>query len=168
MKKSICLFLLSLCFVICSACTDDDINNPIIGNWKLTSWSIGIPIDINSDTEFSINLLDETQCNPNETLSFDKNGLVTSNDTFNPEIQVSLEEGTSDNYIVKEVCAEGIIGFATEYTQVNDQSVGFNNVVAVTNGTTLTVVYKDAINVYNEALTEVISKKDLTLVYEKK
>lgn len=167
MKKSLCLLFLSVCFIVCSACSKDNDKNPIIGNWKLTSWSIEIPFNLKKDTTFSTNLLDETDCEVNEILSFDNNGLVTSNDTFNPELKVRLKNGTSDDYMITETCAEETIGFATEYKQITDQSVGFNGVVAVVTGTKLTVVYKDAIKVYNEALTEVLGMKDLTLVYEK-
>jgi hypothetical protein len=168
MKRSLCLLFLSVCFVVSSACSKDDVKNPIIGNWKLTSWSIKIPLDLNSDATFSTNLLDETICEVNEILSFDKNGIVTSSDTFNPELKVRLKNGTSDVYMITETCAEGSVGFATEYEQINDQRVGFNGVFAVVTGTKLTVVYKDAVMVYNEALTEVVATKDLTLVYEKR
>lgn len=168
MKKSLCLLFLSVCFFVCSACSKDDVKNPIIGNWKLTAWSIEIPFNLNNDATFSTNLLDETTCEVNEILRFDTNGLVTSNDTFNPELKVRLKDGTSDVYMITETCAEGAIGFATEYNQVNDQSIGFNGVVAVVTGSKLTVVYEGAIKVYNEALTEIIATKDLTLVYEKK
>ncbi|MBJ7881806.1 hypothetical protein [Gelidibacter salicanalis] len=167
MRKSLCLLCFSICIFVCSACSTDDINNPILGSWKLTSWSIAIPFDLNSDAKFNTNLLDETNCEVNEVLSFDTHSLVASKNTFNPELTVSLKDGTSDKYIIKESCAEGAIGFATEYTQINAQSVSFNGAAGSVTVSTLTMVYKDAIKVYNEALTEVLETKDLTLVYEK-
>lgn len=167
MNKSLYLLFFSVCFIVCSACSKDDDKNPIVGNWKLKSWSIEIPINLKTDTSFSTNLLDETNCEVNEILSFDKNGLVTSHNTFNPELKVRLKDGTTDIYLISETCAEGTIGFAAEYKQITDQSVGFNGVVAVVTGATLTVVYEDAFKVYNEAFTEVVDTKDLTLVYEK-
>lgn len=168
MKISPYLFFLSVFFFVCSACSKDDVTDPIVGDWQLTSWTIGVPFVLSDDTTFYTNLLDETKCEVNETLSFDKNGVVTSDDTFNPQVKVSLMDGTSDTYILAETCAEGTIGFTTEYTHINDQSIGFNQVVGIMSGKQLTVVYKDAIKVYSEALTEVIETKDLTLVYEKK
>lgn len=167
MKKSLGLLFFSVSVLVCSACSEAGVKHPVIGSWKLISWSTEIPIDLNSDGIFSTNLLDETSCKANEILTFDKERLVISNNTFNPDITVSLKDGASDKYSIKETCAEGSIGFATEYTQINDQSVRFNNTVAGVYGSKLTIVYKNTVKVYNKALTEVVATRDVTLVYEK-
>lgn len=134
----------------------------------MTTWTVGIPMDLKPSKESTTNLLDQTSCEVNEILSFDNNGIVTSEDTFSPKITVRLKDGASAEYIIEEVCAEGVIGYTTEYSQVANGEVQFNNTVGVMVNNQLTVIYKNAVKVYNEALTEVVESKDLTLIYTKK
>ena len=168
MKITLRLLFFSFCFIICLSCSKDNVENPVIGNWELTTWTVDIPFDLDNDMASSTNFLDKTACNVNETLSFDDNGNVSSSDTFNPEITIRLKDGTSDVYFVNEVCAEGSIGFSTSYIQVNNQNVELNGAVGIVANKKLTLVYVNAVKIYNEALTEVIATKDLTLVYMKK
>lgn len=168
MKITFRLLFYSFCFIICSSCSNDDAKHPVIGDWELIIWTVDIPFDLENDLVPTSNFLDTTACSVNEILTFDNNGIVTSDDTFNPEITISLKDGTSDVYFVNEVCAEGIIGFSTSFIQVNNQNVELNGAVGIVTSEKLTLVYKDAIEIYNEALTEVIESKDLTLVYMKK
>ncbi|WP_299390427.1 hypothetical protein [uncultured Gelidibacter sp.] len=167
MKKSFFLLLISTCFLVFSSCSNDDASNPVIGSWKLITWSIAIPVDLNSDSKFSTNLLDEIACDANEILSFDAHGLAYSSNTFNPELSISLKDDTSDEYIIDVTCDEGSIGFATEYAQIGQESVSFNDAVGVVSGSRLSIVYPNAIKVYNETFTEVVETKNLTLIYEK-
>lgn len=166
-------FTLTLCLIVFIAflfsCSEDDANDDsVVGTWELTTWTIEIPIDLNSDTLTSTNLLDEAICDNNERLIFDANGTVSSNATYNPQITVSLIDGTTDVYIFNVVCdMEGIIGTAGEYSQ-NNNSVTLFDKTAVITGNQLTIVYEDAIDIYNEELTEVMITKNLTLVYTKK
>ena len=162
------LLFLSIWIIIFTSCNNDDDKNHILGNWELMSWTAEIPFDLHNDKAPSLNLLDKTSCRVNETLTFDKNGVVSSDDTFNPKITISLKGGTSDVYFVEEICAEGSIGFSTSYVKDNNQNIEFNNAVGNVESNKLTLVYDDAIKIYNEELTEVIDRKDLTLVYRKK
>ena len=168
MKITFRLLFLSLFFLTLLSCSQDEDKRPIIGTWKLVTWTVDIPFDLDNDNLTSSNFLDKTACNVNETLSFDDNGNVSSSDTFNPEITIRLKDGTSDVYFVNEVCAEGSIGFSTSYIQVNNQNVELNGAVGIVANKILTLVYVNAVKIYNEALTEVIATKDLTLVYMKK
>lgn len=167
MKTMLRLLFISLSFILFSI-SKVHVENPIIGGWQLTTWTLGIPIDLNGTMKFSTNLLDQTSCAVNEILNFDNNGIVTSQDTFSPKITVRLKDGSSDGYILEEVCAEGSIGYATEYSRDTNAKVLFNNTVGIVTNNELTVVYKNAVKVYNQALTEVIERKDLKLVYTKK
>ncbi|RXJ50122.1 hypothetical protein [Gelidibacter gilvus] len=168
MKTSLRLLFLTVSFVILVSISKDDVKNPVIGGWQLTTWTVGIPIDLKASKHVTTNLLDQTSCTVNETLSFDKDGIVISEDSFSPKITIRLKDGSSDVYIVEEVCAEGVIGFATDYSQETNGEVQFNGTIGIVSNNRLTVVYKEAIKIYNEALTEVIESKDLTLVYTKK
>ena len=168
MKISFRILFISVCFIIYTSCAGDGSKNPIHGDWELIAWNVGIPFDLNNDVAPSLNLLDKTTCDVNETLTFDKNGTVTSDNTFSPEITISLKDSTSDVYFFKEICADGSIGFSTSYTQVNNQSVELNGATGTVESQKLTLVYTDAVKIYNEALTEVIDSKNLTLVYAKK
>ncbi len=168
MKINLRLLFISVCFLVSLSCSNDDFTNPVIGHWELVTWSVDIPFELDNDMISSSNYLDKTACNVNETLTFDKNGTVTSRDTFNPEITISLKEDTSDIYIVEEICAEGSIGFSTSYAQVNNQNIELNGAVGLVETKKLTLVYPNAIKIYNEALTDVIENKNLTLVYLRK
>lgn len=168
MKITFRVLFIAICFIIYSSCTKDKDKNPVHGRWELIGWNVGVPFDLNNEISPSLNLLDKTTCNVNETLTFDRNGTVTADDTFNPEITISLKDGTSDVYLFSETCAEGSIGFSTSYTQVNNQNVELNGATGTVASQKLTLVYKDAVNIYNEALTDVVDSKDLTLIYVKK
>ncbi|MFD0989595.1 hypothetical protein ACFQ1R_05770 [Mariniflexile jejuense] len=165
MKRIIsALVLVALVLVGCSSDADDDTIN---GVWVLTEWNIANGFDINNDGIISTNILNEIDCVNNETLVFDTNGVVTSNNTFNPSINIALVNGTSNNYLFNVECdQEGIISFASNFT-VNGNMVLINDGVATVNGNTLSRVFTNAIKIYNENFTQVIATKDLTLVYTK-
>lgn len=168
MKK----FTLTLCLliecVLSVACSNDETtDSSIVGTWQLTTWTINIPMDLNNDSITSTNLLDEATCDNNETLVFESNGTVSSNSTYNPQVNISLLEST-DDYLWDVVCdTEGTIGLAGSYTQ-NNNSITLFNTTAVVSDNQLTIVYENAIDIYNEDFTQVVTKKDLTLVYTKK
>jgi hypothetical protein len=143
-------------------------DSSVVGSWQLTTWSVFIPIDLNNDAITNNNLLNEATCDNNETLIFESNGTVSSNSTYNPQVYISLVNGTTDNYSFDVDCdTEGAIGLAGTYTQ-NNNSITLFNTTAVINGNQLTVVYENAIDIYNEGFTEIMDTKDLTLVYTKK
>ncbi|WP_132218522.1 hypothetical protein [Mariniflexile fucanivorans] len=161
MKRIIlALVLFTLVFVSCSS---DSVN----GVWVLTEWNVNNGFDINNDGIINTNILNEIECVNNETLVFDSKGVVTSNNTFNPSIDIVLVNGTSNNYVFNVECdEEGVISFATTYT-INGNEVLISDRVATVNGNKLSRVFVDAIKIYNEDLTEIIASKDLTLVYTK-
>ncbi|MEO5789469.1 MAG: hypothetical protein ACOH2D_09390 [Gelidibacter sp.] len=162
------LLFLSVCFFICASCSKEDDKYPVVGDWELIMWTVGIPFDLGNNQVHSLNFLDKTACNVNETLNFNHKGIVTSSNTFNPEITIRLKEDTSDVYFVEEICDEGTIGFSTSYLQVDKLNIELNNAVGMVERNKLTLVYANAIKIYNEVFTEVIESKDLTLVYRKK
>jgi hypothetical protein len=167
-KFTFILFTFTI-LTIATACSKDDSNVPsIVGTWELTTWSINVPIDLNNDLITSTDLLDEAICANEETLVFEANGTVSSNATYNPQVMVSLLDGTTEEYLFNVECdTEGSIGIAGSFTQ-NDQSVTLFNTMATLSGNQLIVVYENAIDVYNQNLTEVIDMKDLILIYTKK
>ncbi|TXE10679.1 hypothetical protein ES711_01870 [Gelidibacter salicanalis] len=167
MKKSLFLLCLIGSFFLFSGCSDDDVRNPVVGNWVLKSWSIQIPVDLNGDGVYSTNLLKETRCAVREILSFDTNGIVASTHTFNPELQIALKEDTSDEYFVDEICAEGILGFAAEYDQIGEESISYNDNIGTVRVNRLSLVFKNAIKIYNADFTKVIETKDLFVIYQK-
>lgn len=168
MKSSFCLLFLAITFIVLSSISTNEVKNPLIGGWELTNWTVGLPVNLIDTNEFTTNLLDQTSCDVKEVLTFDNNGIVTSENTFGPKITIRLKEGTSDVFMFEEICGEGQIGYAAQYVGDSNGNVQFNNIVGVVVDRQLTVIYKDAIKIYNETLTEVVESKDLTLVYTKK
>lgn len=165
MKRIIsALVLVALALVGCSSDADDDAIN---GVWVLTEWKITNGFDINNDGVVNINILNEIACVNNETLVFDTNGVVTSNNTFNPSINIALANGTSNNYLFNVECdQEGVVSFASNFT-TNGNVVLINDAVATLNRNKLSRVFINAIKIYNENFTQVLATRDLTLVYTK-
>ncbi|NMH86676.1 hypothetical protein [Flavivirga algicola] len=162
-------FLFVLCFALSLVSCSDDDNDvvSVVGTWKLTAWEVADGLDINDDGTASSNILDEITCPNNETLIFEANGVVTSNKTFNPDLDIALKQGTSDEYTFNVTCDnQGVIGFATTYSQ-NMDAVIFNDNESIIIDNQLLRVVKESIKIYNEDFTEVITTKDLTLVYTK-
>jgi hypothetical protein len=158
-------------FVFLTACSNDDSSDfnaiSVIGTWELTTWTIQTPINLNNDAIFSTNLLDEAPCDNNEILIFDVDGTVSSNMTYNPQVTISLLSNALDDYVFIVSCdMQGSIGTAGSYTQ-NNNLVNLFNTTAVIDGNQLTLIYEDAIDIYNEDFTEISFSKDLTLVYTK-
>lgn len=161
------LLSISIGFFLCLSCCKDDVTNPVLGTWKLSTWTIDIPFDSNSDGKSSTNYLNYTNCSVNETLKFDSNGFVTSDETFNPELTISLKDGSSNEYMVNEICSEGEIGFSSSFDQPDGSQLMFNDAEGIIQNKELTVTYPQAIKIYNESLTEVLETRDLVLIYKK-
>lgn len=165
MKKII--FVLTIVASVLISCSTDADDKTINGVWALTEWNIAEGFDINNDGIINTNILNEIDCVNNETLFFESTGVVSSNFTFNPTIEIALVNGTSDNHSFNVVCdKEGSISFATTFT-INGHIVLINDSEATIKGDKLSRVFIDAIKIYNEDFTEVIVTKDLTLVYSK-
>jgi hypothetical protein len=160
--------LLLVCITSCSSDDMQDSNNSsILGVWQLTAWNVEEGFDFNEDGTENTNLLNEIDCSRNETLIFDNNGVVSLNTTFNPDIDIALKDGSSNTYIFNVTCdTEGVISLATSY-QLKDSSVFIGEFKASFMDNQITLVFKERIKIYNENFTEVIDRRDLTLVYTK-
>jgi hypothetical protein len=166
MKKF--FLLLSFAFICLVSCSSDDTSDMTVeGTWKLVSWNVPDGFDINNDSIKSLNLLDEIDCTNNETLLFENNGIVSSNQTFNPKIEIALSNEILNTYTFNVVCDnEGVVSFASNYTQ-NGNTIVLNEGTASIKSNELSRVFLDAIKIYNEDFTAVIATKDLTLIYIK-
>ena len=162
--KRILLIIISIVLVSCS---DETIDMSAVGSWKLTGYNVANGFDINNDGIKSVNLLDEFECQNNETLTFELNGVVSSIETFNPEINIVLVDESTNEYAFNITCdLEGVIGFATNYSQ-NGEIITYNSKNATIIGNEMKMVFEDAIEIFNADLTQVIANEDLTLVYTK-
>lgn len=152
-----------------SSCSKDDVKDTskLTGSWKLTSYSIGVALDINKDGETNLNLLKEINCETNEILKFENTGVMSATDTFQHEIEISSMTTSRNIYTIEVKCAEGAIGFATTYTQIDENKVVFNTIEAIIDGNQLTRTIAGGFNIYNEDLSEVIETKTITLAYTK-
>ncbi|MDO7170649.1 hypothetical protein [Mariniflexile sp. AS56] len=159
------LCVVPLLLLSCFNDSDDDFS--VEGSWKLTEWQVADGFDMNNDGVISVNLLDEIDCQNDETMVFESTGVVSSNKTFNPTVEIALQNGTTNSYTFNIACDdEGIISYASNYTKKGDLIL-INEAVATVNGRRLTRVFLDAIKIYNEDFTEVVATKDLTVVYTK-
>lgn len=170
MMKPIFYSSLLLCLsLLTSSCSEKNETNDsqFLGTWKLTSYSVGLALDINKDGEKNLNLLTELNCDTNEILKFENTGVVSSTNTFQHEIKIFIKEANLENYGVEVECAEGAIGFASTYEQTGENSVMFNTIEATVDGNQLSRTITDGISIYNEDLTEVVETKSVTLIYSK-
>jgi len=165
---NLCIIGVLVCFTSCSTeDTEDSEVSAIIGVWELTAWNINGGFDMNNDGVASSNLLNEIDCSSNETLVFDKNGVVSLNTTFNPDLKIALLDETSDAYRFEVTCdTEGVISLATEYS-FNNVALTIGENEARIDNNKIFIVFEDRLKIYNEDLTEVLDTKDLTLVYSK-
>jgi len=162
--KVICAVLLISSSTSCSS--ESDVSS-IVGSWKLTAWNASKGLDLNNDGIVSTNILDEIDCISNETLVFESNGVVSSNATFNPDLDIVLLNGTSDEYIFNVTCdKDGMVSYATTYSQ-NGDSVLINESEATIRDNKLSRIFEDAIKIYNEDHTELVDTIDVTYVYTK-
>lgn len=162
--------LFILCILLMNySCSKEEVSDSsrLVGSWKLTSYAIDLPLDLNEDGLKSLNLLEELSCESNEILTFDANGLMSATNTFQHEINVSLATPMPKDYDATVICAEGQIGFAAEYSQPNAASVVFNTLEATLEGSALTRTVTSGFNIYNEDFSEVIETKTITLIYTK-
>lgn len=161
------LFILCFASLLVTSCSEEDDGLSVVGTWKLTAWNVADGFDINNDGTVSTNILDEIECTNSEALIFEATGVMSSNNTFNPAINIALLDGTTDSYTFNITCdQEGVISFATTYSQSLD-TVTFNDSEFTIIGNQLLREIKEGIKIYNEGFTEVIATKDLTLVYTK-
>ncbi|MGB5418701.1 hypothetical protein [Algibacter sp.] len=164
---NLCFAFALVCFTSCSSEDMQDESSPLVGVWKLTAWNVNGGFDMNNDGMVNTNLLNEIDCDRNETLFFDEKGVVSLNTTFNPDINISLLKDETNEYSFDVVCdTEGVISLATSYTFM-DSTVMIGESVAMIQGDQIFLVFEDRIKIYNEDFTEVLFTKDLTLVYTK-
>ncbi|MEZ4802471.1 MAG: hypothetical protein R2797_06830 [Gelidibacter sp.] len=170
MKNLFIKIILVVLVINFSSCSKDDENRitSIIGTWELTTWTIGIPMDLNDDGIFHDNLLVESNCANNETLFFESNGTFSSNLSYNPTVLIHMENNDNENYIFDVTCdTEGTIGLSGSYEQ-NGNEVLLIEKMAILSNNQLTVIYENAIDIYNEDDDEIVASRDLTLIYTKK
>lgn len=172
MKKLLLIVsLVSSALFSCSNEPLDDsmVGDSIIGNWKLTEVNIYLPngFDLNNDGVRSTNLLDEIDCANKEVLTFDKNGVMQSNLTFNPDVDIYMLDESKQEYSFSVQCdIEGAIGYATSFTK-EGETIIYNGRTALQVGDKLYMVFKSAIGVFNSDGSKLLNMEDLNLVYSR-
>lgn len=126
------------------ACSDDDnnsatnVNASIDGTWKLTAFTLDEPVDLNSDNASSTNMMAETSCYGNSTITF----VSGTNATINLQtLDITLMSNAIETSLVVD-CVDAVPLVST-YT-VTQNSVVFNadteqEQTYVRNGNTLTI-----------------------------
>ncbi len=166
LKMNKLLTVFSLIAFACIGCSSEDrFDVSVVGKWELTAWEVEGGFDIDKDGTASINILNEIDCSNNEILAFEASGVIAATMTYNPDLQIALLDGTTDTYEFTISCDnQGIIGLATTYEHEADK-VTFNNMQFTLTDNQLSRVIQGGLKIYNEALTEVVATKDLTVVY---
>jgi len=160
-------FLIILIYLFSFACSDEMYEFASVeGEWILSEYNVAAGFDINKDGEKNVNLLKELDCLNNEILIFETTGTVSAVSSFNPDIHISLAQDTNE-YIFDVSCDnEGIIGWATSFSQ-NGETISYNNATATVINEELHVVFKNAFNIYDINNTQVIETYDVIMVYTK-
>ncbi|MBU2929707.1 hypothetical protein [Winogradskyella psychrotolerans] len=163
--------IVSVCFLIgllglTTSCSDKN-EHGVVGTWLLATRTVDIPFDVNKDGVFNTNLIAEIDCNERETLTFETNGTVSSGNEFSNVLRYFKDDSTNVYSINVDCNKEGIISFASEYSIIEENTIKVSNRIYVLKSDTLTTVYKNAIDIYNEDFTDIIETRDLTQVYTK-
>ena len=133
MKKIILPLLVVAALASCSNNDDNSNDNTLHGTWKLTSMTLPFGLDFNNDGTAGTDLMAETGCMDNSTISFGPDNIATLNMQG-----IDIGEDDNGNYVVTCIDAE------TEthpYTVAEDTitlTVDGNEVVFVKSGNTLT------------------------------
>ncbi|WP_460219591.1 DUF5004 domain-containing protein [Psychroserpens sp. MEBiC05023] len=169
------LFILSG-LVLSTACSSDDDGGgsdgdaTVTGTWKLTSLLTETSIDINNDGNASNDLLVESDCYQNETITFNADGSGSINTNSYLEVEAELVEGSTDEYTYSINCYIEDDVYAMDYT-VNGNSVTIIDedmfgVIGTVSGNTMTVVIAEGYEILGDDF-EVILEEDLTFIYTK-
>lgn len=138
--------------------------NSFTGQWQLVSWSVGLEMDLDKDGNTSLNLIEETRCDNNEFLTLNNKGILKSEKTFNPTLNIFK---TKSGYKFSEKCNKGSIGFSNGFTiEGNDVKLDVGGKYELLDGN-LVRVFEGAINVFNSDFSEVLETRDLVLTYKK-
>lgn len=162
MKQPYILSLLAL--LLFSNCTKEAQNDDLIGRWTLTYASIGAEVDINNDGVYSMNLLDEIDCNFVQTIEVQDNGLISLTSSQTPFYHIV--KNSEEEYNISVTCNEGILSSIDEYTREGNMIHWLDGNYNL-EGKTLTNNSGSKLEVYNEGETEVVETKTVTLIYKK-
>lgn len=160
--------ILFICFVSLSSCKNKNSAQQFggLGDWFLSSYSIGEAYDIDKDGVFHLNLLKEISCENKEVLKFEATGVISSTGSYNPRLNMSkIKAGNAYHFDIE--CSKGVIGFATSFVQTSKNQFKFNDREYTITNDSFTQVLTDAVNIYNDSLTDIIETKDLVLIYSK-
>ncbi|OAB80508.1 lipocalin family protein [Cochleicola gelatinilyticus] len=168
------LSLLAIALVITSCSSDDDNGGEtasLVGTWKMTSFGGESTIDIDMDGSASSNLLIETNCYQNETLTFADNGTGVSTSTSYAEITLDISSDAPEGGEYTIECIEEIEISPLTFTQsgntVDIDSDG-ESIEAELSGNTMTIVIPSGYFVdVVEGDGSAVLIEDLTIVYQK-
>jgi hypothetical protein len=144
MKKITMIAFAALALV---SCGDDDAATTdvaLTGTWKLTTFTLGTPVDFNNDGNATNNFKNETGCYNNTNLVFGTNNTVIAS-IEEPEIEYQLVEGTQDTYNVVVDCGT-VTPLTGAYAQTGNNvliTVDGDPATFVKSGNTLTLTQTD-------------------------
>jgi hypothetical protein len=171
MKNLFGLLLAALVLVSCNKDDDGSTNASVEGNWKLTSLTTENAYDLNEDGNASNNLMTETGCYQNETITFSGNGTGTATSNSYALISVELVVGTTDEYEYTIECIQEVDVTAFTWTQSGSTitvSVGGASSSATLSGSDLTIVVESGFDQEVEGGNGTVTvMEDLTFVYTK-
>lgn len=145
MKNLFRLALLSVALVFSSCVVNDDEDTSVdlVGTWKMTSFTISTPYDLNGDGTPNTDILVETGCYQNETLDFNDNGSGVSTNRSYLDIEVELVTGTTDQYNYNIDCVDEFFQEDFTWSQTGSSvavTIGAFTVLATQSADTLTLV----------------------------
>nr|WP_321228295.1 hypothetical protein [uncultured Psychroserpens sp.] len=105
-------------------------------------------------------------CVNSEILKFETTGVLSSNETYNPTIEISKSE-IDNTYNFSIECQEGVISFATSFSQIDADTFQFNDKEFTIINNSFNIVLVEEIEIYNEDFTTVLETRDLVLTYSK-
>jgi hypothetical protein len=175
MKKFILGLFVLASMTLTTACSSDDDGGSngstnVTGTWKLTSLLTETSLDINNDGDASNNLLIESDCYQNETISFGANGTGSINSNSYLEVEAELVVGTTDEFTYSINCFIDEEVFSMEYTTAGNTVTIIDEdmfaVIGTISGNTITFVIQDGYEIYGDDYS-VVLEEDLTFTYTK-
>lgn len=110
MKNFFKLLTVSLLAISVSCSSDDDSssNDSVEGTFRLVAFEVETSIDLDGDGDSSTNLIEETGCYQNETVTFnnDNTGVAITRSFLDIHVDISVETGGEETFFQVIDCVE--------------------------------------------------------------